>query len=165
MIAVDVTVTEATPVTIPDVPTVATPGALLLHVPEAGVLFNAVVEPAQTLSVPEIAVGGGSAVTDTVNVPLPHGPVPLDTTTVYINVPAIEGVAVVEKDPVALTTSCPAHAKVGPPPGLEFNSNATVLLTHVDDGVATKVHVACPTLKPLHKIKNKMIFFKDSICC
>ena len=56
-------VPAVTPVTIPvDDPTVALP-LLLLHVPPAGVEFNVVVKPTQTLKTPVIAVGFGFTVT------------------------------------------------------------------------------------------------------
>ena len=46
------------PVTIPDVPTDAVKGALLLHVPPAVASVSAVVDPTQTLGEPVIMVIG-----------------------------------------------------------------------------------------------------------
>lgn len=54
---VDVVVTDGIPVTTPEVFTLPIAGALLVHVPPNGVLLNVVCKPAQTASVPEIAVG------------------------------------------------------------------------------------------------------------
>ena len=53
-----------TPVTTPDPdPTVAIPVLPLVHVPPAGVEFNVVVVPEQTVAVPVIAVGAVLTVT------------------------------------------------------------------------------------------------------
>jgi hypothetical protein len=51
-----------TPLTIPEVPTVATPVLPLLHVPLAVVLDSVVVDPAQTLKVPVMGATGDIAV-------------------------------------------------------------------------------------------------------
>ena len=51
-----------TPVTIPEVPTVALV-LLLLHVPPPVLFANAVVEPTQTVKVPVVATGTGWTVT------------------------------------------------------------------------------------------------------
>jgi hypothetical protein len=57
-----------TPVTIPlNIPIVATPGLLLLHVPP-GVLVSVVVVPTQTVATPEIAVGAVLTVTTAVRI-------------------------------------------------------------------------------------------------
>ena len=54
------------PVTTPDAePTVATPVALLVHVPPLVVLVSVVVIPTQVLAVPAIASGSGLTVTVT----------------------------------------------------------------------------------------------------
>lgn len=47
----------ATPLTTPDVPTVASPVLLLVHVPPAGDELNEVVDPVQTKKVPVSADG------------------------------------------------------------------------------------------------------------
>ena len=69
-----VAVPAVTPVTIPDVPIVATAVLLLLHTPPVVVLLNVVVEVAQTIAVPVIvpATGSGLTVTFTVVVAVPQ---------------------------------------------------------------------------------------------
>jgi hypothetical protein len=70
----------ATPDTIPDVvPTVATAGVLLLHVPPVVALDSVVVEPAQTFNVPVIAATVGLAFTDTTAVTVAVQPKPFVT--------------------------------------------------------------------------------------
>jgi hypothetical protein len=59
-------VPAATPVTTPEVPTVATAVLLLLHVPPGVASVNEVVEPAQTDVVPVIAPTEPPTVTTTV---------------------------------------------------------------------------------------------------
>jgi hypothetical protein len=61
-----------TPVTIPEVPTVATPAALLDHTPLAVALAKLVVAVSQTVAVPVIAatVGKGFTVTTVVDLPI-----------------------------------------------------------------------------------------------
>ena len=57
----------ATPVTIPDdVPTVAIPVLLLLHVPPLVASLRVVVKPMQTVAVPLTDAGNGLTVTTTV---------------------------------------------------------------------------------------------------
>ena len=58
-----VAVPAATPVTIPDVPIVATPVLLLAHVPPLVVEDRVVVDPAHTEVVPVIAAGSAFTVT------------------------------------------------------------------------------------------------------
>jgi hypothetical protein len=67
----------ATPVTIPLVPIVATPVALLLHTPSAVASNNAVVSPTHTVRVPVIAatVGNGLTVTAAVTVVAQPNPI------------------------------------------------------------------------------------------
>lgn len=54
---------EATPVTIPEVPTVANAVLLLLQVPPLVASVSVVVDPAQTMAVPPMAAGSGFTVT------------------------------------------------------------------------------------------------------
>ncbi len=67
---------ELTPVTIPDVPTVAIPVAVLLQVPPAvASLSEVVAPPAHTMAVPLIdagVAGNGFTVTSTVDAALPQ---------------------------------------------------------------------------------------------
>ena len=58
-----VTVPAATPVTMPDVPIVATPVLLLAHVPPLVIEDRVVVDPAHTVVVPVIAAGSAFTVT------------------------------------------------------------------------------------------------------
>ena len=58
-----VAVPAATPVTMPDVPIVATPVLLLAHVPPLVVEDRVVVDPAHTEVVPVIAAGSAFTVT------------------------------------------------------------------------------------------------------
>jgi len=51
-----------TPVTIPEVPVVAMPAALLLQVPPLVASLNVVVEPEQIVTVPVMAAGKGLTV-------------------------------------------------------------------------------------------------------
>ena len=64
------TIPGLTAATIPDVPTVAMAGSLLLHVPPVVASLNEVVAPAQNIDVPEIVAGLGITVTIAVAVPL-----------------------------------------------------------------------------------------------
>jgi hypothetical protein len=68
-----------TPDTIPDVPTVATPTALLDHTPLDVALARLVVPFTQTVAVPVMAATTGSAFTVTIAVDLPTHPKPLVT--------------------------------------------------------------------------------------
>ncbi len=66
---------ELTPVTIPDVPTVATPVAVLLQVPPVVASLNEVVPVPHMVAVPLIdagVVGNGFTVTTTVAAALPQ---------------------------------------------------------------------------------------------
>ena len=67
-------VPAVTPVTIPDMPIVATAVLLLLHTPPVVVLLNVIVAVAQTIAVPVIvpATGNGLTVTFTVVVAVPQ---------------------------------------------------------------------------------------------
>ena len=69
-----VAVPAVTPVTIPDMPIVATAVLLLLHVPPVVVLLNVVVAVAQTIAVPVMvpATGSGLTVTSIVAVAVPQ---------------------------------------------------------------------------------------------
>jgi hypothetical protein len=60
---VTVALPAATPVTIPDVPTVATPVLLLLHVPPEAALLNVADNPTHMLGVPVIAAIGETVAT------------------------------------------------------------------------------------------------------
>jgi hypothetical protein len=67
-----VAVPAAAPVTMPVEPTVAVGRAVLLHIPPVVALCNAVVLPAQTLSVPVMGAGDASTLIVAVVVqPLP----------------------------------------------------------------------------------------------
>jgi hypothetical protein len=57
---------DATPVTVPSVPTVATVVFADDQVPPVAAVLNAVVDPAQTVVVPEIAEGAALTVTPAV---------------------------------------------------------------------------------------------------
>jgi hypothetical protein len=73
-----IAVPEPTPVTMPvELPTDATDGLLLLHIPPAGALANVMVEPIQTEEGPEIGIGsiGGSSTVITLVVLQPVGAV------------------------------------------------------------------------------------------
>ena len=72
MIVAVLVVATVPPVTTPVVdPTLAIPGALLLHVPPPASL-NVVVKPEQTVKLPNIAVGNGLTVTSAVMIqPVP----------------------------------------------------------------------------------------------
>ncbi len=66
---------ELTPVTVPDVPTVATPVAVLLQMPPVVALLNEVVLVPHIVAVPLIeagVVGNGLTVTTTVAAALPQ---------------------------------------------------------------------------------------------
>ena len=64
-----------TPVTMPEVPTVATVVLLLLHMPPGVLLASVVVAPGHTFIVPVIGVAVGAGVTILVTVAMPVQPV------------------------------------------------------------------------------------------
>ena len=101
-----------TPVTTPNASIVPAP-VLLVQVPPAGVEFNEVVNPTQTLVVPVIAVGFALTVTNAVT----RQPVP----SVYVTfaVPAVLPVNI--PPPAFITLPVPAVVVQAPPAGVEFN--------------------------------------------
>ena len=85
------------PVTMPDVPTVATVAALLLHVPPASVLLSGVVAPAQTVVAPVTVAG--TALTVTTDVVLQ----PVVSVKVISVVPALRPVSTPDEAPIVAT--------------------------------------------------------------
>jgi hypothetical protein len=61
-----VAVPAVTPVTVPVLPTVATPVAVLLHAPPVAASVKPVVEPAHTIAVPVMLPADGNGLTVTV---------------------------------------------------------------------------------------------------
>ena len=97
----------APPVTMPDdEPTVATAVVPLTHVPPAGTSLNAVVRPAHTVSVPEIAAGNELTVTTAVLIQ------PVGSVYVIVSIPGVTPFTI----PVEPMVAFPLLAIQVPPP-------------------------------------------------